>query len=49
MDGPDGDLEVAGEFCRGQAAARLEDEQEVDQATGSHHERIRPSMTERVM
>ena len=36
VDGPDGDLQLTGELRRGQAAAALEQEQQVDEAAGTH-------------
>ena len=49
VDGPDRDLELVGQLSRGQAAAGLEDQQQVDQSTGTHRGSIRRCMTGRVM
>ena len=49
MDGPHGDLELPRELGSGQAATALEQEQQVDEATGAHLGSIRPNLTGSVM
>jgi hypothetical protein len=49
MNGPDGDFELLRELGGGQAATALEQEQQVDQATGAHLGSIRLNPTGSVM